>query len=593
MSWWKRSKYKQPEYNNWYDEEAYTEATPTKKWSGYAAWKPKYDMSVGLETRVTQLIRTITGKTLKLQQAEGWGNTEEHFFYNPEDLQDVTDDEVLGRILQQLAGQVYVDNKAVTTKNEAEPAYRHLLATLEVNRADRQLAKRYPGTSYYADELWQNRKFTDSPFTKYRKESSFDEWLLPQIGGKSIPEFIREAGGAPYRRRLEDIYQKHIEEVKQDQNDAWEFCFNINAFQNKEENFDFSKDKIADDFAKALLFINEYLEAEDFEQALKVYSDIQKYYPVPSSKQQKQMDERAQGTQGLSAERMEAIEGSLGQVHTLGKSAEEREDNPENFIKEFAHSDVEGFWDGASARMDTYKHYQNMYLGQINTLFNLIRSILKDNIAKRFVRPFKRGKIDGKRMYKYIATDNLRIFKKPRVINDKDYLMSLVVDMSGSMSGSNARAACQGAIVMAEVLEKLKFPYEVLAYNGSVYTVKGFGQSLKKELLTVLQEANGDNNELAAINTLTRHITKFDGANRYRKSIFWITDGEAYSHEEVKRRITKLEQGHKATVFAIGIGSSIRESSLKSTYNHYMKVNEVSHLPTTLVGLMRAQFRRG
>lgn len=589
-----KSNYNYDNYGGYSDEGYNDDYSGGGGYYRYYTPKPKYDMSISLETRVSQLIKTVTGKELKLAQAEGWGNDDKYFYYNPEDLKDVSDDEVLGRILQQLGKEMYLDKIEIKKFKESkkEQPYRHLIDSLEANRADRQLAERYAGTGYYAHELWERRKVTDNPIQKYDEAVvSFKDWFNEEHNVKG-PD--RETLYKKYQNNEDyGVQQEYDKKVGGSlvQNDAWEFCFNIHALQNGETNFDFTKDDIAGNFTKALPYIDKYLTAPTLEDALKVYPEIKKLYPLPNEQQQDQMDSQLGQTQGLSAQQMaDAAEKAIGEAEDNMDGEEGRD--MERFKFDFSNDMRRGEYDEKNA-LEIYQRYLTEHQGTANVLHALIRSILKDNAVKRFDRPFKRGKLDTRRIYKMLAIEDFRIFKKPRNVSHKEYLMSIIIDMSGSMRGTKSKFACQGAVVLSNVLDKLGFPYEVLAYNGSVYTVKPFNKKLNKGLLASLENAEGDNNEIDTVKLLTKHITNFDPANKYRKSIFWVTDGESNGPAQVKRDVSKLEAEHNATVFAVGIGNSINEDHLRQSYPHFLKVETLSELPKELIGLMRSQFRRG
>lgn len=639
MSWWKKqSQYRRREWN-WWEQEAdrygsdddstfernddpaspdytppqqkrqgsildtYQPTYPTYNGYGYGAgsygggysswWRPKYDMSVSLETRVVQLIKTITGRSLKLCQAWGWGNDDKYFYYNPNDLKDATDDEILGRILHQLAKELNAGStQQITAKNKAQPEYRHLLNTLEDNRADAQLQRRYAGVRYYAQELWEERKFDDNPLNRYQKELKLEEWVEQQWFGNlqtQIRVLSEIKKNTATGKEVLERYAEYNTKVKEQQNPAWEFCFNINAVQNGEEAFDFSAEDTDQRFARAVPYIQQYLAAETIEEALRVYPEIQRHYPVPNQDQQEQMDRQMSATEGMSQDAM----------------AQERAEKDAEEERRLNGTDVDDAEDGLLGRHDTkaserilqrnlsrYAQMRGEVAGVISTLHALISSILKDNSIRRYTRPFKRGKIDSKRMYKLTATDNLRIFKKPRVVSQQRYSMVILVDQSGSMQGMNSYYAVQGAIVLAEVFEQLGLPYEVIGFDGNCHVFKRFDRGLERAYIPSLDTefAGGGTDDRGALNVVREHLTKFDPGSVHPKGIFVITDGDGQG-ASTKEVVTEIERNLNATVFGIGIGD-MKVSDLQRTYNRYLRVDQVSDLPRELVNLMRGQFAR-
>lgn len=561
-------------------------------YGGYdSSWyKPKYDMSISLETRVTQLIKTITGKTLELKQAQGRGNNDKYFFYNPEDLKDATDDEVLGRILHQLAKELFVETPKVDFLKAKEPDYRHLIDVLEDNRADRQLQGTYPGVKYYAEEMWHERKFTDNPIDPANRSLGMTLFIREHFTeDESEMELFLEkvnSGDTEYIAYVKNLMR--VEEANMDgkQIDAMEFNFNINAMQNGEEAFNFTKDAVADNFTKALPFIDEYLNSPTIEGTQKAYEEIKKYYPKPTPEEQEQMDAQSSSVQGLSGGEMEQLSKKAERDASRGHGG----DDPDVDTKRFPTHGENGKWD-EKKEMDIYRQNIAKHQGVVNVLHNLIRSILQDNAIQRFQRPFKRGKLDAKRVYKLLATDNIRIFKKKIEIGRKDYAMTIVADMSGSMYGQNGQYAMEGTIVMAEVLEKLGFPYEIIGYNGSTFMFKRFDQVFNRALIPAIARPNGDNNEVKVVKVMDKHFSAYDPAAVRKKSVFFITDGGSANAAATKRAVTDLEAKHNAVVYGIGIGG-MDKRELDENYNKTLHVSKVQDLPNELVALMRGQFRR-
>ena len=493
-------------------------------------------MSVSLESRVTQLIKAVTGKSLKLAQAAGWGNDDKYFYYNPKDLENVSDDEVLGRILQQLGKQMFIDNDDLNNIKKADTAYRHLWDSLEANRADRQLANIYAGTNYYANEIWNVRKFTENPITKYTKvddDNDINKWLESAAGEYGWPYTDIAKYNAADADYIRNVFKDVHDRGDIEQNDAWEFCFNIHAYQNGEKQFDFTKDDVADNFKKALPFIEEYLNCNTFSEAQAVYPKIKKYYPKPNSEQQNRMDIEMQQTQGLSSVELSKLTDEMEMAAEEKAKHTAREANAEQVFNLAGRG--ENDWK-IQRNLARYVKLKRENLGIINTLAALLRSILKDNAVKRFARPFKRGKLDAKRMYKYLATDNLRIFKKPKSFSEKKYTMAIVVDQSGSMQNGNLSSyALTGAIILAEVFEQLGMPYELLGFRDSVFVYKKFDGALKPAIVAAMEEADGGTNDINALEVVDKHMKEFDGKSKYRKGVFIITDGDGYSRSDMQR----------------------------------------------------------
>lgn len=587
MFGWNKQKSNYKKRQLWDDDE-YSDDYYDEGYRNY--YKPRYDMSINLETRVKQLIRALTGKNLKLVQAEGWGSDDKYFYYNYNDLKDASDDEILGRILHQLGKELYVPKDQIQILNDKEPDYRHLVDILENNRADYLLQQKYVGVKYYAQEAWEARKYIDNPMNKY----------LPPIKpgivgireeyqrGRMFFDEARYHTDSLYRQQMDRWIRQMRKQRDEQINPAWEFCFNISALQNGEVDWDFSDDKIKYNFEQAVPFIKQYLQAPTINDAMKIYPDIKKYYPKPNQQQQEQMDRQMSQTEGLSRE-------VLRQLREYQESLQEDKSYSKDMEKYLGERGRIGTLDPGELILEQnlaeYKQRLSELKPVINTLHYLIRSIIKDNAIKRYSKPFKRGKLDAKAMYKYLATDNIRIFKKPRVISDKKYSMAILVDQSGSMSGQNSHYAVNGTIILAEVFEMLGLPYEIIGFNNTAYIFKKFNGSLKREYIPSLRSTQGGTDDANALQTIKERILKFDPNQTYHKGIFVISDGEGADPDKMKDLVLQIEKNNNATVFGIGIGD-MDEESLRQRYDHYLMINNIKELPMALVNLMRGQFKR-
>ena len=81
------------------------------------------------------------------------------------------------------------------------------------------------------------------------------------------------------------------------------------------------------------------------------------------------------------------------------------------------------------------------------------------------------SKISGKNLWKVMISKG-DVFQKRTKEDKKDYAISLLIDMSGSMGGGRINEAKKSIILFSEVLSSLNIPFEVLGFSsyGSVGT---------------------------------------------------------------------------------------------------------------------------
>ena len=550
--WWDDEEdYYAGRYGNIFDDRqvvnqelGFVQPTTTTKGYGWAKsggydyknyfYKKSFDFSVSLETRVKQLIQTISGKELKLAEANGWGSDDKYFYYNPNDLENATDDEVLGLIFHQLARELFYPKKEMKAIQKVEPQYRHLLETLEDSRADKLMQDKYFGANYYLTNVWLSVK----------KESS-----RPRVG----------------------IYGEPIIP-------AQEFCYNITAEGNNDVEFSGNDKKAMTGFLKARPAVIKYLACKNFEDCLPFYTEIKKYYPVPDEQQQRQMDSQMLGTSILS-DKMRAEAKRQAQ-------AEERRQQGEDMDKGYDLSESEK---QETREYSRYTKAMAEQAGVINALHKLLASVLKDNDTKRFIGRMKRGKIDGKALHKMIMLGSDRVFKKEREPAHKKYAMTILVDQSGSMSGERIDNAFAGAVILAEVFQKLDIAFQVVGFDTKFRVYKNFFAMPKREVLGGVYSAiGGGTDDHFAIKKVGESFDRIP--DTYQKALFVLTDGDGRG-EDVKSLIVDLQNKHRIKTYGVGLGC-VSEYSFQRTYPKFVLTPETSDLPNALVNLVREQFKR-
>jgi uncharacterized protein YegL len=658
MAWGKWGK--RARYDDWDSEDGYGSdwhansapadgVKPYQPYAGrsYYTYRPRYDMSSSLEARVTGLVRGLTGKDLKLAQAKGWETDEKFMYYNPDDLKDATDDEVLGRILHHMGRSLHCDAGEVKkkVKSAMHAKYKALIEALEDARADRQVQVRYPGAAYYAGEIWQHRVASENP-SKASKDDRFkarygkrgellpqdaaDAWgevkkkvksamhaarygksdeLLPQDAADAlgfhkgmtwgevaerVPEYRRmfdagRVGSLPVAKVAMEM-EKRIADVPP--NPSWEFCFAVACHQNGEpvDVGVFTDPKVLEGFRSAEQLIDGYLDCTTFSDALAWYERIRPYYPVPDDQEEMEMEGAGQQGGGMTDDEKKAAAYRAAQAAESATSSGSVADMDDDRAGVRWLGSLEDGKRDVRKQMAEYERIAAKNRGTTMTLMYLVRSILKDNATQRYSRQHKRGKLDARSMYKLLATGNVRVFRQPRVVSKKRYTMAVLVDQSGSMDGSNSDYAVQAAVVLCEVFDTLGLPFEVIGFDNTAMVYKRFGGAYRREYMPSLSCSRGGTDDENALRTVRDHLDSFDPSTRNPRGVFVISDGEGNDPRKMKELVRDMESKN-AQVFGIGIGG-VDKQALARSYEHYVQVDDVAGLPAVLAGLLRSQFRR-
>lgn len=217
-----------------------------------------------------------------------------------------------------------------------------------------------------------------------------------------------------------------------------------------------------------------------------------------------------------------------------------------------------------------------------------------------------------------LAVGDDRVFRKKHESTSKDVAVSLVIDCSGSMSGSKIHLATQAAYALSSVLERLRISHEVIGFTtgssagdlaearkeadkiGRSFTrdeslympvVKGYGERLSSETTKrfgwlpnsriLRNNIDGECVEIAA--------RRLMGRKEAGKVMIVLSDGYPAGSGDSGKLNTHLKEVVKTTmkkgVDVIGIG--IQSDSVRKFYPKAVVINEVDELPTTVIKELR------
>lgn len=217
----------------------------------------------------------------------------------------------------------------------------------------------------------------------------------------------------------------------------------------------------------------------------------------------------------------------------------------------------------------------------------------------------KSGKLCSSNLYKLRLTDD-RVFQTKTETESINTAITLLIDLSGSMSGSKARCATSAAYLFSEILERLKIPYEVLGFSTGRECIDGPGRqsSVKIGIFKSFSEkltlnvkgrfcafyedkqcpnymncnADGDSILMAQTNLLKRP--------EQRKLMFVLSDGYPSCYGCNGEEVTHLKQVVKAIVDSkemeiYGIG--IQSKAVKDFYPNYSVLDKPEELSNIIV----------
>lgn len=144
-------------------------------------------------------------------------------------------------------------------------------------------------------------------------------------------------------------------------------------------------------------------------------------------------------------------------------------------------SALEGIYEGQNA----YEEIRHDLAPIINSLEQDLRAIFVARSQHRYKAGFNTGRRINisKRMQEKaqgISAVESRSWERRELPSEKDYAISLLVDLSGSMNGAKINETFKAVVVLAEVLNRLGINMEILGFNEVLHEFKPFGRRIEK-----------------------------------------------------------------------------------------------------------------
>ena len=168
----------------------------------------------------------------------------------------------------------------------------------------------------------------------------------------------------------------------------------------------------------------------------------------------------------------------------------EQEVETEREMPEFDKEELRKYKDRVAKELkkdeNVYERMRQEVLPLIDKLENDLREIFVARRAQGWKSGFTTGKrIDIKRRIqekaKSVPAMESKAWQKRELPKEKDYAISMLVDLSGSMShGNKIQETFKAVIVLSEVLNRLSINLEILGFNDRIYEYQDFGEQMSK-----------------------------------------------------------------------------------------------------------------
>lgn len=241
------------------------------------------------------------------------------------------------------------------------------------------------------------------------------------------------------------------------------------------------------------------------------------------------------------------------------------------------------------------EHRVNDYItSNAKPLANKLRIALQTRSRDRYEYGQHRGKIHNGSLHRLMREDKPKVFRKRVVSDTLDTAVCLLVDCSGSMSGSKFDMACCGAGALSEALKPLNIPFTTLGFTNHadrrdapmIWVFNDFGERVPtKELVARFSLASGllwENTDGDAIAYAHAQLSK---RKEKRKVLIVLSDGTPAGRTWAGdvRPYTKdvISSAEKAGIDVYGIG--ICDRNVTDYYKKHEVVHDLEDLSRTIL----------
>lgn len=256
-------------------------------------------------------------------------------------------------------------------------------------------------------------------------------------------------------------------------------------------------------------------------------------------------------------------------------------------------------WRNGLAPLYAYDETKAQTKGAVKRVSKTLENLIK-GADTRNTTHHKRGNLDDRRLWAVRTSD--RLFTKPKTYEDFKLRCVILIDASGSMSGSRARQAAEAAVALSEAMEAVGADYEVVDFNSSNGSVRGYAQgatyinvrkganetltqTVKRQIATPF--AGSQNSDGYAVKWAMNR-TKAFGQPDARRMVFIISDGSPCGPAPCgmssgHHLVSVLADAEKDDCILFSVGIAGMDTSRWYANHGHAKVSDISTLATDIL----------
>lgn len=237
-----------------------------------------------------------------------------------------------------------------------------------------------------------------------------------------------------------------------------------------------------------------------------------------------------------------------------------------------------------------YRVLKDSVLTEIRQLINRLTFIRREELTVRYQADQKRGKLNSRKLYK-ASSGSRRLFKKKLDNTDtiQSFAFSLLLDVSGSMSGDRIVHCTRALIILSEVFKKMSIPFEIITFSDGVTRIKGFEQevdkNMERQIGGIVKHSGGGTNLRYALDEVKIHAQP-----QKNKIVVVLTDGGVGGTEWFDQQY--FAPWLKKNIKSVGFGVECEPQMAQLCLGHSKVLENASQLPVEFSTLLKNLIKR-
>lgn len=359
------------------------------------------------------------------------------------------------------------------------------------------MIKEYARTSYdiNRDEVWPEfKKLVDADMEDQKAQELLKDMQQGQRDGKeggesgsqNIPQNLKDKLTPEEQQALSEAIQKAIEEAKKEAEKSEGQGEGQDAEgtpesseQGKPSGKPISMDALPQELKQK---IKEYIESLPEDQQREIAEKAQAAFKEFEEALNEELQGKMSDNPEKKAEREEAVQPS--------EYRPERQERAERDVPGVDPEELKKYRERIAKEVKKDANIYETMRQEVLPLIDKLETDLREIFVARKAQGWKSGFTTGKRIdikrriqekAKSVPAMESKAWQKRELPREKDYAISLLVDLSGSMArDQKIEETFKAVIVLSEVLNRLSINLEILGFNDRLYEYQSFGEQMSK-----------------------------------------------------------------------------------------------------------------